>query len=87
MTRETFEKIYTQFIDGTSLVNHISIYKDSICIVDKFSSISIYYCDIDTISVNKYYYQYDNDNNEYKVVLDIILNNDSNYKMEVKSNL
>lgn len=84
MNKETFEKIYTQFIDGTALVNRISIYKDSIGIFDKVSSLLIYYKDIDSILVNRHYYGCDD---EYAVILDITLLNECKYSMEITSNL
>ena len=84
MTKETFEKIYIQFIEGTALVNRISIYNDSIGIFDKVSSLLIYYKDIESISVNRHYYGCDN---EYAVILDITLLNDCKYSMEITSNL
>lgn len=85
MTKEIFEKIYTQFIDGTSLVNHVNMFDKCICIFDKFSCCTIDYKEISALNVNRYYYN--NNSSEYKVYLEITLLNDCKYSIELMSSL
>lgn len=84
MDKETFEKIYTQFIDGTVLANYFSMYSEYVRIYYEKSNFTFYYKEINTICVNRFY---NSSTNEYNVTLEIVLYNESHYYMETTSNM